>query len=205
MFFILLGAVFLFGLIGDLRIQVVLETFYHMTVNELYGMSEIFPSGFVWTYMYITSPLENASRIFMEQSVWEYHFGLNMIYPFIAPLSRMIFDQRFDLFPPLQEEAGLNTSTYMIDAFNDFGYVGPYIYMCYLAFIYFIGCRAMRHNIYGIFCYLCAVDMGVWMIFANSVAIGSKMMVFLFFLFMTYRENVLRFLLKGSGSHRLDA
>lgn len=205
MSFILFVVVVLFGFIGDLRLEVVLETFYRMTINELYGMSEVFPSPFVWVYMYLTSPLENASRIFMEQSVWDYHLGLNMIYPFVAPLSKMIFDRRLDLFPPLQEEAGLNTASYMIDAFNDFGYVGPYIYMCYLALIYFIGCRARHHNIYGVFCYLCAVDMGLWMIFGNGLALGSKMMMFLFFLFMTYRENVLRFLLKGSGSHRLDA
>lgn len=175
----------LFGAIGNMRLNYVLENIYHMSINDLYGMSNIYPSAFVWIYIYFTSPLENISRMIMEQSVWEYHWGLNLVYPFVAPLAKEIFSDRGSLYPPLAPIAGLNVSSYIQEALVDFGMIGPYIYMAVLCLVYMIAIFRLK-NIYGFLCYISAINIGFWMIFTNSFAVGPNMINYLFFLMMSF-------------------
>lgn len=173
-----------FGIVGNIRLEYVLENIYHTTVNAHYGMSEIYPSAFVWVYIYITSPLENASQILMNQEVWDYHLGFNLFYVFLAPVSKMIWGDHGNLFPPLNATVGLNVSTFIPDALVDFGILGPYVYMIVLVLLYYIAIKSMK-NIYGFLCFLAIVHNSLWLIFTNAFNIGPNMIMYIFFLFMS--------------------
>lgn len=189
---ILYSSLFLlfFGYIGDLRVEYVMENIFKHTINEHYGMDENYPSWFVWIYIYITSPLENIRRILVDQSPHEYTLGLKMVYPFVAPLFKMIFAQNRGLYPPLDEEAGLNVSSYMESAIMDFDLAGPYVYMIYLFIVLRIGQISLRKGVYGLLCYVSAINMSLWMVFVNSLAIGPFMISYLFFLALAWRKDV---------------
>lgn len=182
---IILAFAMAFGAVGNMRLEYVLENIYHTTVNQQYGMSDIYPSSFVWVYIYITSPLENASQILINQEVWEYHFGFNLFYAFLAPISKWIWGDHGNLFPPLDATAGLNVSTFIPEAIVDFGIFGPYIYMLYLVFLYYIAIKSMR-NIYGFLCFLSIVHSSLWLIFTNAFSIGPNVINYLLFLVMAW-------------------
>jgi len=184
---LIVGIVFVlfFGFFGDLRVKYVMEEVYHTTVNQHYGMSDYWPTSFVWIYMYLTSPLENAGRIFMEQEVWVYHYGFNMLYPFLAPLSKGLFVNHGNFYSPLEADMGLNVYTFIPDAITDFGIVGPYIYMIYLFVLYFIGFSLFK-NIYGLLCYVNIVHLGAWMFFVNAFAIAVDLIMYILFGVMAF-------------------
>lgn len=180
--------VILFGYVGNLRMEYVMEYVYHCTINQWYGMPEYIPTGFVQLYLYLTSPLENAKHIFFEQCVWEYQYGVKMVYPFVAPIVKGIFFESTNIFPYLDKTlpVGLNVSTYFESALIDFGYIGPYIYMIYIS-IFFRLCKFFcTKNIFGLLADISLIQMSLWMVFVHAFAIGPFMINLLFFLIVAW-------------------
>lgn len=190
--FFVLGILFLgyFAYIGNIRNEYVIENIFKYTINEHYKMPDGYPNEFVWIYIYLTSPLENMSRIIENQFPYYHTMGMRMFYPFVAPAFKMIFDAPTTLKPPLDNEAGLNVSTYMVDAVTDFGFIGPYIYMVYLLFILRLGQISLRKGLYGILTYASVLNIAFWLSFSNSFAIGPFMIAFLFFLCITWIKDI---------------
>jgi hypothetical protein len=178
-----------FSFVGNLRLEYVLKEVYGQSLNEFWGMSNKYPKWFVWLYIYITSPLENASQL-MSQSVTQYKYGMLLFYVFVAPIHKYFFMTRTNLYPALFDTAGLNASTFMIDAITDFGYIGPYIYIVALFLIMRIGQLSLDKGIYGLLCYISTINIALWMIFSNAIAVGPFMITFLFFLIMTWRKHI---------------
>lgn len=180
--------VILFGYVGSLRMEYVMEYVYHCTINQWYGMPEYIPTGFVQLYIYLTSSLENARHMLFEQSVWEYQYGVKMVYPFVAPFVKDLFSESTNIFPYLDKTlpVGLNVSTYFQSALIDFGYIGPYIYMIYISF-YFRICKFFCvKNIFGLLADISLIHMSFWMVFVHAFAIGPFMINMLFFIIVAW-------------------
>lgn len=181
--------IWLFNYVGNTRIEYVFTYIYGHTLNAHYGFTEDYPSWFIWIYIYASSSLENASLIWLNQDVFEYRLGANMLYPFIAPFFKDDLPHSV-FFPPLDYSAGLNVSTYLPSSIEDFGYVGPYIYMLYLTLYYRIAVKSLDNDVYGLLCYISVLHMSLWMIFANPFAIGPNLIAVLFFMFLSWISRV---------------
>ncbi len=170
-----------FGYIGDIRVSYVMENIYGYTVNEHYEIPEWVPTPLTWIYIYCTSPLENFRDIFYNQNVTNYRYGMLLFYPFLAPVFKLIFDTRFSTYPYLDDIVGLNVSSFLNDAYNDFYIFGPYIYILYYALMFFIAIKLFSRGVYGFLAYASVVNMGAFMFFVNGFAIGPFMIGFLVF------------------------
>lgn len=191
-YLILIGLIIIFfgifNYVGNLRVEYVMEHIFKYTINDHYQMNNIFPSWFVWIYIYLTSPLENINQILLYQSISEYRYGMQLFYPFVAPIAKNIFDP-ITLYPPLDNEAGLNVSTFLVDAISDFGYIGPYIYMIFLICFLRIAQISMKRGIYGFLAYISAINIALWMVFVNSFAVGPFMIAYIFYIFMAWHNS----------------
>jgi hypothetical protein len=184
------GFIIFFSYIGNIRTEYVMENIFQYTINDHYHMSNKWPSSFVWLYIYFTSPIENASLIFSGQFISEYKLGMHLFYPFVAPIYKALFFGDTEFIPPLESKAGLIVGTYLPDAFSDFGYVGPYIYMIALVILLRIGQKSLKKGIYGFLCYVSALNIAFWMMFTNAFAIGPFMISYLFFLLFAWVKDV---------------
>lgn len=127
-----------FGYVGNMRMDYVLKNIYHTTLQEHYGMSSYVPVSLVWVYIYLTSPLENASFSLVHQHI-QYTYFNNLFYPFIKFFAN-IFNQgdnykawvmsRVGYTPHLWEKVGLNVSSFITEGgFQDLGFIGFVIYI----------------------------------------------------------------------------
>ena len=197
---IILGiiGVVLFGYMGDMRMEYVLETVYKRTINEHYQVSELVPSGFMWVYIYLTSPLENAAFSIVNQG-FELTFFNNLFYPFIKLFANILgFGNQYKEWllnrggfePYLQKKVGLNVSSFIPEAMQDFGYLGVVIYIAiYVALIYF----AMRlikkskesfSRLGSLIIYSNVLAMLFWSVFVNSLKIPVLILNILFIIFI---------------------
>ena len=126
-----------FGYIGDLRMKYVLENIFHKTINEHYQAPDWMSSGSLWSYIYLTSPLENASHSIINQSV-DFTFFNNLLYPFIKLGANILglgasykvwIMGRVGYTPYLQDSVGLNVSSFIPQAMQDLGYIGLIVYV----------------------------------------------------------------------------
>lgn len=134
---IIFVAIWGFGYIGDSR------TKYVFTNGPAYQyqMDSNIPSGFVWTYIYISSPLENARYALEEINVEHYSFFNKMLYPVIKLVSNFVgmgndysmFVASFDdVKPYLWNSVGLNMGSFIMDAYQDLDIIGIIVYiLCY--------------------------------------------------------------------------
>lgn len=178
-----LVAITLFGYIGDMRMEYVLENVYKRTINEHYQMSSFIPSGFLWSYMYLTSPLENASFSIINQG-YDFTFFNNLFYPFIKFFANLMgkgteykewLTSRGGFEPYLEKKVGLNVSSFIPEAMQDMGYVGVVIYiLIFLALAYFaislIKRRKINFSTVGsIVIYSNVLSILGWSVFVNSL------------------------------------
>lgn len=185
-----------FGYIGDMRMEYVLENVYHKTINEHYGMSRLVPSGFLWGYMYLTSPLENAAFSLINQSVQFTYFN-NLFYPFIKFFANIFgmgdtykawLAGRANYTPYLQKEIGLNVSSFIPEAMQDFGYIGVIIYVAiFFALAYFAISfikKKKLSSIGSLIIYSNILNMLLWSVFGNSLKIPVLILNIFFILFI---------------------
>lgn len=180
--------VFIFGYVGNLRTEYVMNNIYHCTVNQWYGMPDYIPTGLAQLYIYLTSPLENARHMFFEQVPWEYHYGVEMLYPYVAVFNKNIFDAHTNFYPYLDYTlpVGLNVSTYFQSALLDFGLIGPYIYMIYITLYFRISYKFCHANVYGLLGNISLIHMSLWMVFVNAFAIGPTLITTLMFIVLSW-------------------
>ena len=78
------------GYIGDLRLKYVLENIYFKTLKDLYLMKYDLPNWFIWIYIYITSPLENARYAIENITLEKYTMFNQLFYPFIKFIANLL-------------------------------------------------------------------------------------------------------------------
>ena len=177
-------AIAVFGYIGDMRMEYVLENVYKRTINEHYQMSPYIPSGILWVYIYLTSPLENAAYSIINQS-YDFTFFNNLFYPFIKLFNNLIGNgdeykkwlESVEGFTPyLEKKVGLNVSSFIPEAMQDLGYLGVIIYIAiFLALAYFsvalIKKKIKISSIGAITIYSNVISILAWSVFVNSLKI----------------------------------
>ena len=144
-----------FGYIGDLRMKYVLENIFHKTINEHYQAPDWMSSGSLWSYIYLTSPLENASHSIINQSV-DFTFFNNLLYPFIKLGANILglgasykawIMGRVGYTPYLQDSVGLNVSSFIPQAMQDLGYIGLIVYVFIYVGIAYFSIRLIKRKI----------------------------------------------------------
>lgn len=125
--FLALLTVVAFGLLGDLRGSE--NPFFGIIKDEYKRYFEMLPSGFLWVYIYITSPLSNLAHNYLTLTpVWEFYYSSVNLFPtFLRPSSL----DRADNFVFVNE--GLNVSTIFASSHSDFGVAGDIILLLILA------------------------------------------------------------------------
>lgn len=192
----LASAVFMFGVVGDMRFETVSREVYHMRYVELYGLSPEFPFGLGQLYMYLVSPLENMSHVLMEQEVTHYTFFCNLFYPGIKLIANLIgkggvfsewLSGQYEIYPYLQPRAGLNVMSFMADAYQDLGIAGIVVYLAFYDFILVAADKVLHSKMYGIsktIIYSFMIQIVLWGIFTNSVFRMGNLWVNIFFVFV---------------------
>lgn len=118
-----LGLLFIvaFGLIGDLRSGA--DAFYELAQPSSHYPTFL-PSGFLWVYIYITTPLNNLVHQIMS-SPPEYNWGLTNSMALLLPsVIRNIFYDAADFFKGDLVTEAFNVSTAFMDMYRDMGYPG---------------------------------------------------------------------------------
>ncbi|MBB6713504.1 hypothetical protein [Clostridium gasigenes] len=207
----LIGFLQVFGYIGDMRMEYVLENVFNRTIQEHYQMSENLPSGFLWSYVYLTSPLENASFSLINQSVQFTYFS-KLFYPFIKLGANLLgmgagykgwIMGREAYTPYLQKKVGLNASSFIPEAMQDLGYLGVIIYVAiFLALAYF-GIALIKKKIKfsalgSMIIYVNILNILVWSVFVNSLKIPVLILNILIIIFIEFlrKKGVFKWLLK---------
>lgn len=172
-----------FSIIGNMRVEYVLENIYYQTFNERYLISDNVPSVFSWIYVYIATTLENARHIIFEQKLEEMTYGALIFYPFLAPFLKS--DIQPSHYAHLAEDYGLTVVSFLGDAVNDFGIFGIYIYVLCFFLLSFLAYKFAGRGIFGL-SILVLVDMYVlWSVFANSLKNGVYGIGLIIFVFLS--------------------
>lgn len=175
----------LFGFMGNLRVNHVMKNYYGHSINQHYGVSKYMPSGFMWAYIYLTSPLENAAYAITNQKV-DYTYFNNLFYPFIKFSSNVInkdesyvawLQSRKGYNPHLQEKAGLNVMSFITEAFQDLGALGLVVYMLVYAAIILYAIKILEHKskfsaLGKILIYSNILSITLWSVFVNSLKLA---------------------------------
>lgn len=119
--------IFGFGVIGNARGNA--NPFSYLVVRDYERLFEILPNGFLWFYIYVTSPLSNLAYNFNTISpVWDFYYSSVNLFP--SFLRREDLD-RADAFNFI--DVNLNVSTIFASSHSDFGVVGNLILITILA------------------------------------------------------------------------
>lgn len=183
-------AIWIFGALGDYRIR----TYIPEGATAHYRMPEGCPSGFTWVYIYWTSPLENIRYFFEHQNLNSYAYFNLLLYPFVK-LGANIFGmgEQYaeyassfnDITPYLWDEYGLNVSSFMSDAYKDFGFLGIIVYvLLYDIIAYFITWLINTNKLRNISKALIIpllLQIALWSIFENSIFRMAGLWVNIFF------------------------
>jgi oligosaccharide repeat unit polymerase len=117
----------LFGVLGDFRGY---ENPFQGLVNDRYEtIFNLLPSGFLWVYIYVTSPLSNLSYNYVNLiPVWDFFYSSVNLFP--SALRPAGLD-RADNFAFVSE--ALNVSTIFASSHSDFGVIGDLVLLVLLA------------------------------------------------------------------------
>ncbi|MBU5592487.1 hypothetical protein KQI89_12050 [Clostridium sp. MSJ-4] len=204
----------LFGFVGNLRVKYVMEHHYKHSINDHYKMSNSLPSGFMWTYIYLTSPLENASKAITEQKV-EYTYFNNLLYPFIKFGANTFKKQGEYLYwlnsrtpyePYLEKKAGLNVMSFITEAFQDLGFLGLLVYIGVYMLLAFYSIKVVRaksrfSSMGKILIYSNIMSIMLWSVFVNSLKLAVVLLNIFFVIFIEnlFKEKNLERIIKLKG------
>lgn len=173
--------IYLFGLLGDIRTAGVNATVYHSTLVQRYQLPEGFPSGLGQIYVYLTSPMENASHLLQTGMITKPTYFNYLFYPFIKVFAN-VFEmggeyQTYvaglpDPEPYLWNVAGLNTLSFIGSAYQDFGIIGILVYLIFYDLIIVFVSRILKSNlrpVSKILIYSLLMNCILWSVFTNSV------------------------------------
>lgn len=202
-----------FGYIGDLRMKYVLENIFHKTINEHYQAPDWMSSGSLWSYIYLTSPLENASHSIINQSV-DFTFFNNLLYPFIKLGANILglgasykvwIMGRVGYTPYLQDSVGLNVSSFIPQAMQDLGYIGLIVYVFIYVGIAYFSIRLIKRKIKisalgSIMISINVINILLWSVFDNSLKIPILILnILLCSAIEIYRAKVLKISINKDG------
>jgi oligosaccharide repeat unit polymerase len=119
--------VILFGVLGDFRGY---ENPFQGLVSERYETTfNLLPSGFLWVYVYVTSPLSNLSYNYANLvPIWDFFYSSVNLFPSAFRPTGL---DRADNFVFVND--ALNVSTIFASSHSDFGVIGDLILLMLLS------------------------------------------------------------------------
>jgi oligosaccharide repeat unit polymerase len=159
-FFVVLTSIG-FGVIGDIRGA---ENPFQYLISEQYRpIFELLPTGFLWVYIYITSPLSNYA-FNADTLIPTGNFGYSSVNLFPSLLRPEALD-RADNFEFV--DSALNVSTIFASSHSDFGYVGDALLLLLLMVWIFYWYYKLRSNSLYILPYAMVCTVAIFSIFYN--------------------------------------
>lgn len=136
----MLLAVVLFGYVGDLRSG--RETLFEAAQID-FDYPEAMPSGFLWIYLYLTTPLNNLFNTVDNYTNFSYsaYYTLSQLVP--SFLRSLIYSADELVKGELVSET-FNVSTAYVDAFKDYGLVGIALYSQIISLFATLSWRSAR-------------------------------------------------------------
>jgi oligosaccharide repeat unit polymerase len=144
---IIIANIILFGIIGAYRIG----TEFFMGLAQFSDKwPSWLPSGFSWVYIYITTPLSNLDNTFEHfQPKYSFYYSVLNILP--TPIKTLLYP--LDEITKGELVGHFNVSTYLVEAFQDFGLPGAIIYgflvfaLCYYIYLKAIQVRTIDYQL----------------------------------------------------------
>lgn len=126
--------VVLFGYIGDSRTEKTEVRFTDNFIKEKHkDMAEILPTGFVWVYLYATTPINNlVFNIEHLEPNYDFRYSLSGLIPSV--IRENIFTKIEEKPLQLYEDA-FNVSSYFANYLSDFGVFGTLVFVSFLQVI----------------------------------------------------------------------
>ena len=194
--------IFIFGYLGDARTSVL----FGESAAQHYKMSEKMPSGLVWIYIYITSPLENVRYILQDVKLEGFCWLNNLFYPVVKFLANLVgLGENYRTFannlphtvPYLWPKYGLNVGTFILDAYEDLGYIGFLVYLMFYNLIarlsHSIVASSKLDGLTKILMIPFLFQLSIWSIFENSIFGVTAVWTDLFFIYIWYKSTKIRF------------
>ena len=126
---IFLIGIMIFGYIGELRNSDVVGLYDSFFIADNYP--EYMPKGFIWVYMYITTPLNNVNNVIAHYNDWAFNV-YGVFHGFLPTFIRQYFDA--PQIVNLVNEA-FNVSSFMPVYLYSFGYYGSLIFYFLSSFV----------------------------------------------------------------------
>ncbi len=120
--------IYIFGVIGDSRIGDASNFATDNFVNQKYTkISEAIPSGFVWVYLYATTPLNNiVVNINNLKPNYTFKYSLSGLIP--SFIYKILFKDQ-DIGPMVLDNEAFNVSSFFANYLFDFGVIGTIIFV----------------------------------------------------------------------------
>lgn len=188
-----------FGWMGDIRGRWRNPFSYLVDTQRQFEVFEFLPSGFLWFYVYVTSPLGNVVHNIdtIQPSYVPYHSVVNLLPTYtrnyIAP------GVRADSLEFVDEN--LVVSTFYAGFLSDFGAIGAFISVCILQFfcivVYF---PARDKRPWAVLAYAVVFESIVFSVFYNLFFLHTYIVQVLLAFYFGVKEKRLRKRLEGSRS-----
>jgi oligosaccharide repeat unit polymerase len=118
-----LAAILLFGIIGDARAGAAREGLRALAGDEGMVLTEHLPSGFLWVYLYTTTPLNNIVRAIDDfEPGGTLYFSVASLLPTVV--RQFVFTDVDRKYPLGLVDEAFNTSTWFVAFLADFGKAG---------------------------------------------------------------------------------
>lgn len=149
----LLAGVLLFGQVGDWRAGAGKEALREITSDRGRFLAEDLPPGFLWVYLYVTSPINNVvGGIDRIQPRYRPYYSTASLLPTVIR-ERIYVDTENRYALGLVNEA-FNASTWYVNFLADFGVRGTIVIVCLLqALMSYFYLQARRGLAWGVLAY----------------------------------------------------
>ncbi|MCA6438692.1 MAG: oligosaccharide repeat unit polymerase, partial [Chitinophagaceae bacterium] len=126
--------IIVFGLVGDSRSGESSAFSTSAFVNEKYAdIAEKIPSGFVWVYLYATTPINNiVLNINNLEPAYSFKYSLNGLMP--SFIRNRLFNEN-DKYSVVLDDDAFNVSSFFANYLHDFGIIGAIIFVGVLQMI----------------------------------------------------------------------
>ncbi len=160
--FLALGALLLFGVLGDLRQSV--NPFTYLVKSETATFFDVMPTGFLWMYVYITAGLSNLFYNVDSLSP-DYSFAHSLANLIPSAIKQYLeLERANDLFTFV--DPNLNTSTGYAGYVSDFGSLGGFVMMALIQLVCCWVYRAFQQGkLWGIFAYAVLFQVLIFSVF----------------------------------------
>jgi oligosaccharide repeat unit polymerase len=157
------GLVLIFGIIGDTR--QVGSPFSYLVNPEYRALMEILPSGVLWVYVYITSPMSNL--IANVDNIRPSYLPLQTIGSFLPTIIRDKFQGSSEDVIELID-SNLNVSTFYVNFLADYGIIGALVMVAFIhLIIMIIYLRVREGNAWAMVAYSVLYQCMIFSVFVN--------------------------------------